>query len=343
MMEEVDEGFVQPRHRTLPDNHPCVLRAMPQLPPPTTDPTPVGPRPTDPTPVGPRPTDDTLVDQQQQRAPAAAAAHPKRKRAGSAGHAPKRARFAVNVDVDIGTLGAKQIKHDIAAIKAELKQRQRADAVAALPSAKELNKRLRDLQRWLDTGGAIMAKSRTGEGYVLASGDCRSCVPDAVWNGARELKVALSLRRLRSLSIPKLGIAPEASWASTMDSLGKLGAPLKLVRLGIATLLDVLKAPPGIYIVRLLVVADDVDNMHAVMLSTIPEENTPHGKLIDNSPKQKPIYLEAKDKKSKKTARWAFESVLTGQVVVADSKERRINLAGVYRLDRTPELRMEDW
>jgi hypothetical protein len=61
-------------------------------------------------------------------------------------------------------------------------------------------------------------------------------------------------------------------------------------------MLNLLRAPCGVYIVSLSISVDEFPNRHSVMLSTIKESGKFHGKIIDNS-KLHPVYLEGKDKK----------------------------------------------
>ena len=184
MMEEIDEAFILPRERVLPDHDECVVREIPE---PLRAKAVRPPAPRKPTVAAPEPT-------------------------------PKK--------------------------------RKRRDEVAEL-------KRLR-------TAGAIVAPSRTNEGYPLATGDRRTCLVDAVVNGARKLGVSVSLSRLRSLAIPELGNEPQASWASVQHGLATLGAPLALVEAsrrfyaGGPPMLALLGAPPGVYVVRIEAVIDGV-------------------------------------------------------------------------------------
>lgn len=159
-------------------------------------------------------------------------------------------------------------------------------------------------------GGAITARLRTLEGYTLANGDGRTCLPDAVANGARELGVPVSLARLRHLAIPQLGNVGEATWNSTRRALQALDSPLGLGELSFDCFRDVVRAPPAVYLVRIQVVVDGKADMHVVMASTLAKPGSPHGKIVDNYSKQKPVYFEDKDRASHKAALRAFEMAL---------------------------------
>ena len=67
-------------------------------------------------------------------------------------------------------------------------------------------------------------------------------------------------------------------------------------------LLNLLKAPAGVYLVSLEVFVDGKASKHGVMLSRLAEVRAPHGKLIDNHGKMEPCYLEARDTFGKEAA-----------------------------------------
>jgi len=190
----------------------------------------------------------------------------------------------------------------------------------------------------LRTAGAIVAPSRSAEGYVLANGrDPRTCMVDAVYHGAAELGVELPLRRMRALAVPSLGNVLEASWKSTQDALARVGPPtLKLVEVtrrfngtGPPMLL-LLRAVAGVYIVRVQVTIDGQVNSHCVMLSTIPTERCPHGKIVDN--RHKPVYIEVADKVTKKTAKLAFHKLFGQRCCFRSAATRAIDVRDVYQL-----------
>lgn len=186
--------------------------------------------------------------------------------------------------------------------------------------------------------GAILATSRTTEGYSLPTGNQLTCKPDATYNGLVTLgyKTA-SLARLRSLSIPKLGLDPMASWASVAFALATLGYPFKVEE---ATscfmgeggpLLNLLLAPRGVYLVSLLVIVDGARSKHCVMLSTITEKHAPFGKLIDNHGKMVPTYLEKKDTRGKESAKEAWK-LFIGQNPAVRDRSFAVHPIDVYAL-----------
>ena len=180
--------------------------------------------------------------------------------------------------------------------------------------SKELLELEKQQTKWTRKDGAILAPSRTAEGYSLPSGNQMTCKPDALFNGLKTHGFEnASLARLRSHSVPKLGIDPMASWSSIDSALTTLGYPFSIKE---ATsrfkgeggpLLNLLRAPRGVYLVSLLVIVDGVRNKHCVMLSTLKEKRAPFGKLIDNHGKMRPTYMEKKDTRGKESAKEAWK------------------------------------
>ena len=72
-------------------------------------------------------------------------------------------------------------------------------------------------------------------------------------------------------------------------------------------LLNLLRAPAGVYLVSLQVIIDGKESKHGVVLSKLAEEHAPHGKLIDNHGKMQPCYLESKDTNGKEAAKMAWK------------------------------------
>ena len=107
--------------------------------------------------------------------------------------------------------------------------------------------------------GAIIAPSRTGEGFALVSGRAESCLVDAVTDGMRILDAHadVSLPKIRRLAIPELGNVRQASWQTTMSAIEKMELPFMLLeatarfRSNGPPMLNLLKATPGVYIVAL--------------------------------------------------------------------------------------------
>ena len=188
--------------------------------------------------------------------------------------------------------------------------------------------------------GAILAPSRTAEGYSLPTGNQKTCKPDALFNGLKTLGFdAPSLARLRSLSVPQLGLNPMASWASIASTLTTLDYPFSIEE---ATwrfkgeggpLLNLLRAPSGVFLVSLLVTVDGVRNKHCVMLSTLKERHAPFGKLIDNHGKMVPTYLEKKDVRGKEAAKAAWK-LFIGQNPALNGRTFSVEPVDVYALVR---------
>ena len=188
--------------------------------------------------------------------------------------------------------------------------------------------------------GAILAPSRTAEGYSIPTGNQKTCKPDALFNGLKTLGFdAPSLARLRSLSVPQLGLNPMASWASIASTLTTLDYPFSIEE---ATwrfkgeggpLLNLLRAPSGVFLVSLLVIVDGVRNKHCVMLSTLKERHAPFGKLIDNHGKMVPTYLEKKDVRGKEAAKAAWK-LFIGQNPALNGRTFSVEPVDVYALVR---------
>jgi hypothetical protein len=201
----------------------------------------------------------------------------------------------------------------------------------------ESRKRAR-IEKKLDCkSGALIAPSRSGEGWPLPI-DGESCLPDAIYNGLMMLGFNASLRKLRRFSMPALGNNRSASWSSMINSLNYLEYPFKLnevtasFRVKGGPMLNLLRAPSGVYIVSLSIEVDGLLNKHSVMLSTIQEPGKLHGKIIDNS-RLCPVYLEGKDKKDKGSAYEAWRKVFEQNTMLAGWSILRIFVDTVYKLD----------
>lgn len=154
------------------------------------------------------------------------------------------------------------------------------------------------------TAGAIVAPSRTGEGRGLPCGSQRTCLVDAAYNAALTLDPTstISLAKLRTAAIPKLGNVLEASWGSVDGALAAQNAPFRLKestatfhRTKGGLMLNILNAPAGVYVVTTLVTVCGKPNRHAICVSTLPEAHCPLGKMIDNASTMKPVYIEAEE------------------------------------------------
>ena len=171
--------------------------------------------------------------------------------------------------------------------------------------------------------GAILAPSRTEEGYKLASGMQESCFTDATYNGANELDpgaVTCGIDKFRNKSIPELGNERQASWSTITKALMQCNLPFELVDASYRfqtsgpPLLNLLQAPPGVYIVGMCVTIGDKQYKHCVMLSTIPTPGKPYGKIVDNGSSSVPVYIEAADRENKKKASGAFRKLLKQKI-----------------------------
>lgn len=202
--------------------------------------------------------------------------------------------------------------------------------------------------KWARKEGAILAPSRTGEGYQLPTGQQLSCKPDAAFNGIRVLapEFKASLNRLRKIAIPELGSPEErqASWGSLATALQALGYPFELVEATArfksagGPMLNLLKAPPAVFLVSLCVTAGGKQNKHCVMLSTVPQKHAapphaPFGKMIDNHGKMLPVYIQKKDLLGKKAARDAF-LLFIGQNPAVHGTEFTVTPAAIYELKK---------
>tara|TARA_A100001015_G_scaffold297739_1_gene379590 strand:+ start:2187 stop:3020 length:834 start_codon:yes stop_codon:yes gene_type:complete len=166
---------------------------------------------------------------------------------------------------------------------------------------------------------------------------CATCLVDAAANGMKEFGYELSLERLRTLAVPKLGVAVQASWDSLRRALSTMGCPFKISEvtdefnaLG-GTTLNVLKAPSGcIFLVALMVKQGIMTHDHCVMLSTFSfshGDKSYVGKLIDN---QVLYLLEPMDYEHKPAAEHAFKKLLSGKLY----GEFSVQVTHVYELCR---------
>jgi len=172
------------------------------------------------------------------------------------------------------------------------------------------------------TAGAIVAPSRTAEGRGLPCGNQRTCLVDAAFNATLTLDPTstISLAKLRTAAIPKLGNMLEASWGSVDGALAAQNAPFRLkestatFRAKGGMMLNILNAPAGVYVATTLVTVCGKPNRHAICVSTLPEAHCPLGKMIDNASTMKPVYIEAADKQHKPGAQHAFKQLFAQRV-----------------------------
>ena len=203
------------------------------------------------------------------------------------------------------------------------------DSGATLRGKRKLEVEMAKLSR---QRGAIIAPSRTADGFKLTAGSQQSCMTDAIENGMKldgydESKI--SSARLRSDAIPELGNVLQATWASCVAALHKRGLPYKLVEVtarfqGGPPMLHLLCTTSGVFVVGLLVEIEGKKNAHCIAFSASL------GTLIDNGPKTRPVYIEDKDRRGKKAARDAFR-LLVGQKV-PKGMQYSVDITDVYEL-----------
>ena len=201
---------------------------------------------------------------------------------------------------------------------------------------KDKRKMARSEQKLEAKSGALVAPTRSGEKWPLPI--CgESCLPDAVYNGLMMCGFNASLKKLRHKSMDTLGNDRSASWKNVMNALKHLEYPFILTeetrnfKGSGGPMLNLLRAPSGVYIVSLSIEVDGYINKHSVMLSTIKESGKCHGKIIDNS-KLKPVYLEGKDKKDKGSAKKAWRKVFVQNPQITGWDSLKININSVYSL-----------
>ena len=188
--------------------------------------------------------------------------------------------------------------------------------------------------------GAILAPDRKSEGYALPAGKQQTCLVDAAYNAVKTLSSRdMSLAKLRSLAVPELGNVLQASWASTKKAMASLDLPFDLQEATAqfqnakgGPMLNLVRAPPAVYVVALHVTIDSKSSNHAIMMSTIPEEHAPFGKMVDNHGKMKPVYLEAADKHSKNAAKKAFRKLVGQNPAVCGRDDFGVKPADIYQL-----------
>jgi len=166
-------------------------------------------------------------------------------------------------------------------------------------------------------------------------------LPDAAYIGLAVLGYSdASLPRLRTLSVPRLGLDPMASWRSVSDAFSTLKYPFELqvatasVRREGGAMLNLFKMESRVYLVALEVTVDGFSNRHCVMLSTFEEEKDGKkyiGKLIDNHRGVKPVYIEEKDRRGKYAAKAAWRAFI-GQNPALCDKTFSLNPLDVFEL-----------
>ena len=103
-------------------------------------------------------------------------------------------------------------------------------------------------------------------------------------------------------------------------------------------MLNLLKAEPGVYIVGLDVgvrtAGVEKKYRHCICLTTIPTEHAPLGRLVDNSARTKPVYIESADLVHKMPAKKVWRKLLQ-QSIGHDAFS--INPTDVYQLAPPPD------
>ena len=194
--------------------------------------------------------------------------------------------------------------------------------------------------------GAIIAPSRTGEGFALVSGRAESCLVDAVTDGMRILDAHadVSLPKIRRLAIPELGNVRQASWQTTMSAIEKMELPFMLLeatarfRSNGPPMLNLLKATPGVYIVALDVEVRTATTenryRHCVCLTTLATEHAPLGRLLDNNARTRPVYIERADLVHKGVAKKVWRKLLLQSI---GHENFSVNPMDVYQLQSLTE------
>jgi len=199
-------------------------------------------------------------------------------------------------------------------------------------------KTIRELRKLDKRGGAIIAPSRTAEGYRLPTGAGQTCLVDAVYNGIRVLGGTPSLDKMRSRAMPKLGEVLQASWKSIMTALVLLRTPYLMVEVTSqfahvdgGPVLAMLRSTSRVFVARLCVTIEGAKSFHAIMLSTVPEEHAPYGKMVDNHGAMRPVYLEKGDARKPHSAKMALRT-LVGQNPAVHGRDFAVQTGDVYEI-----------
>ena len=209
-----------------------------------------------------------------------------------------------------------------------------SEASVETEEEKRKRRKLKAEMRKLGNGrGAIFAPSRTAEGFKLTAGNQLSCMTDALENAMKMdgfPENDISTAKIRKLAIPELGNERMASFLSCKDALQSLNLPYDLLectskfKVG-PPMLNLLLAKSGVYVLGLRVVIDGVTNKHCIAYSA------KKGKLVDNGSRTRPLYIEEKDRRSKKTAKDAFRKLVEQK---CGSDHFALDLTQVYEVVR---------
>ena len=92
-----------------------------------------------------------------------------------------------------------------------------------------------------------------------------------------------------------------------------------------------LRTTSRMFVVRLCVTIDGAKSFHAIMLSTVPEEHAPYGKMVDNHGAMRPVYLEKKDARKPHSAKMALRA-LVGQNPAVNGRDFAVHTLDVYEI-----------
>ena len=190
----------------------------------------------------------------------------------------------------------------------------------------------------------MLAPSRRGEGYILPSGGQKTCLVDAVYNGIQVLAPGVrecTLQRLRKDAMPILGDIDGTSVMAVEKTLIMLNLPYTLVDITDTVqghtngpLYTILRLQHKVMVVGLHVTVDGVPMEHCVMVTTLPTDGAPLGKIVDNYPRSVPGYLQANDKRRTHAAKVCLYNVLA-QNTALHHHHWTAELSNVFELKKT--------
>jgi hypothetical protein len=183
--------------------------------------------------------------------------------------------------------------------------------------------------------GAILATTRSDEGFPLVTGNQLTCLPDAVLHAVLLLGWLGSIAkdRFRTLAVPQLGNDRQASWSTCTQALLQLVIPFELVRVLSKFLVEggpmlaLLREKTKVFVVGLEVLVGGSTNRHCVAFSASKRT------LLDNHSLSKPVRVETADVRSKDTAHKVFR-LLVGQRL-RKGVVFHVNVLDIYELRST--------
>ena len=159
---------------------------------------------------------------------------------------------------------------------------------------------------------------------------------DAVHHGimTKDPQSDVSLTQMRKASMPTLGNCLDACLGSISKALLEftsydLREETQQFRKQGGPMLNLLKGPPGVYVVATIVTMGTTNHRHVILVSKISEKNCPLGKLVNNYNSSKPLYIEEKDVLNKKTAKNVFKELFAQQLGHPDFA---VQIAEIYEL-----------